>query len=482
MLNPPPIGIGSLAAVLRQDGHDLDLFDTTFYPTFSQTSDKAKEINLQVRPFNFGDRNVKTKKNNMQKDLKEKVESFCPDLIAISILEPTFVQSITILDALKEYDMPIIAGGVFPTFAPELVLSHPAVNIVCIGEGEYALRDICRRMKHKEDILNEPNLCYKNDSLIIKNPLRELTKLDNLPIPDYDLFEPDRFYRPMAGNIYRALPIETNRGCPFHCSFCNSPAQAQLYRQNGTGNFFRKKSIARIYSEIEHLRGKYDIEYIYFTSDTFLSMSDSEFDQFIEMYDTIQLPFWIQTRPETIDKNRPVSLKEIGCHRMSMGIEHGNYKFRKTVLKKNISNESIIQACNDIFEAGIPLTINNIIGFPGETRELVFDTIQLNRQLKFDTSNAYVFAPFHGTQLHKTCIENGLIPKQKTARNLTIDAVLDMPQLSKMEIEGLRRTFALYARLPREYWPKIKIAEGEGDESEKAFEELRKVYIEEYFN
>ena len=210
-------------------------------------------------------------------------------------------------------------------------------------------------------------------------------------------------------------------------------------------------------------------------------MTRSEFDQFVEIYSEFQLPFWIQTRPETITKEKAMALKKIGCHRMSLGVEHGNFDFRKSVLKKNMPNETIIKASDSIAKAGIPLTINNIIGFPDETRKLVFDTINLNRQLKFDTSNAYAFSPFHGTPLQEVCLRKGLISEKRTVKNLTIDAALDMSQLSRKEIEGLRKTFALYARLPKEYWPQIKVAEGNDEQARRAFEELRKIYLERYF-
>lgn len=481
MLNPPPVSIGILSTIMKDRGFELDLFDTTYYPTFSQTSDKAKETNLQVRPFDYGERNISLKETDLFDDLRNKVETFVPDLIAISILEPTFAQAVSLLDTIQDYKIPVVAGGVFPTFAPERVLSHSAVEIVCIGEGEGPLLELCEMMRSGKDISGIKNLWVKKESGIIKNKIRPVVNLDELPLPDYDLFEPERFFRPMAGKIYRAIPIETNRGCPYQCAFCNSPSQIKLYREHGAGNFFRKKSMGRIKEELRHLIPLYDAEYVYFPSDTFLSLTSREFEQFIEIYSEFQLPFWVQTRPETITKEKAMALKKIGCHRMSLGVEHGNYEFRKKVLKKKIPNRVIIEACDAIAEAGIPLTINNILGFPGETRELVFDTINLNRKLKFDTTNAYAFSPFHGTPLHEVCLKNGLISEDRTVKNLTIDTVLDTPNLPKQEVEGLRKTFALYARLPKEFWPQIRIAEGYDKAAQNAFEELRKIYIDRYF-
>ena len=481
MLNPPPVSIGIFTAILKRAGFELELFDTTYYPTFSQTSDKAKETNLQVRHFDFAERNVSLKQTDLFEDLRNTVETFAPDLIAISILEPTFDQAVSLLDAIADYDIPVIAGGVFPTFAPEQVLSHPAVDIVCIGEGEGALLELCERMRRGQDISGIENLRIKTEDQTAATPIRPVVELDELPIPDYSLFEPERLFRPMAGKVYRTVPVETNRGCPFQCTYCNSPSQTKLYRDHNAGNFFRKKSLPVIRDELRELSRLYEPEYVYFPSDTFLSMTEAEFDEFIEIYSEFRLPFWMQTRPETITLERVVALKEVGCHRMSMGIEHGNAEFRKQVLHKNTTNEIIIEACDAIAQAGIPLSVNNIIGFPGETRELVFDTIRLNRQLTFDTTNAYVFAPFHGTVLYDLCVRQGLIAPSRTVHNLTMDSGLDMPQLPRREIDGLRKTFALYARLGEEYWPKIQIAEGDDEEAQKAFEELREIYIAAYF-
>ena len=211
------------------------------------------------------------------------------------------------------------------------------------------------------------------------------------------------------------------------------------------------------------------------------SSSDEEFENFVEVYSEFKLPFWIQTRAETVTEYRINKLKEIGCHRMSLGLEHGNYEFRKKVVIKKFDDETYIRATEMIADAGIPLSINNIIGFPDETRELVFDTIELNRKLKFDTTNAFPYAPFHGTSLHKLCLERGYITNEFNPGSLNVDIPLDMPQLSRKEIGGLRRTFALYARMPREYWPKIERAEKSDEEGNRVYSELKKIYRDEFF-
>ena len=482
LMNPPPISIGVFTALLKQHGFEVGLFDTTLYSDPNEIgSDDAKEESLMVRPFDYGERGVTLKDGGFEVDLIKKVEEYRPDLIALSALECSYPTAVTMLAALKDFDVPVIVGGVFATFAPEIVLSNKNVNMVCIGEGEDAFLEVCKRLATGNDCSDVENIWIKKDGQIIKNKLRKLVDLNKQPIPDYSLFEVERFYRPMAGKVYKTIPIETNRGCPYTCAFCNSPSINKLYRENGSKTFFRKKNMNTIQKELRYLIKKWDAEYVYFTSDTFLSVTNAEFDRFVDVYSEFKIPFWMQSRVEAITEYRVKKLKEIGCHRMSIGLEHGNEKFRKRVLKKKFDNEQFVRASNIIADVGIPLTVNNIIGFPDETRELVFDTIELNRKLIFDTTNALPFAPFHGTLLHELCVERGYISADFNPGSLNVDVSLDMPQLPREEINGLKRTFALYARMPKKYWPKIEKAEKFDEEGNQLYAELKKIYQETYF-
>ena len=127
----------------------------------------------------------------------------------------------------------------------------------------------------------------------------------------------------MAGQVYKMLPVETIRGCPFTCRFCNSPDQMRLYKGIGS-NFYRKKRMDLVYKELKYFKDVEKVQYNYFWADTFLGMSNKEFDEFCEMYSDIKLPFWIQTRPETVTDHNMKKLKSVGLHRISFGIEHGN--------------------------------------------------------------------------------------------------------------------------------------------------------------
>jgi radical SAM superfamily enzyme YgiQ (UPF0313 family) len=293
-----------------------------------------------------------------------------------------------------------------------------------------------------------------------KNPITKPVDINQLPtITDIGIFGEERFYRPMGGKIRRLLPVETHRGCPYTCAFCGSPAQNRLY--DGTGTFFRKKSIELVKQEIEHHIKTWKVEYLFFWADTFLAWSPKEFDEFCEMYQDIKLPFWCQTRTETISRYKFKKLKDIGLNRISFGMEHGNEKFRKDVVKRHYSNKQAIELMKIPTELDITYSVNNIIGFPGETRELAFDTVEMNRNFKSDDSSCSTFIPFAGTELRKLAESQGLITPDVICNrsHFNEQGILDMPQWRKSEVDKLRKTFNMYVKFPKSRWSEIKKAE-----------------------
>jgi len=90
-----------------------------------------------------------------------------------------------------------------------------------------------------------------------------------------------------------------------------------------------------VYEGLKNFKEMQGCEYNYFWADTFLALNPKEFDEFCEMYSEINLPFWMQTRPETTTDYKIRRLAEVGLHRISFGIEHGNEKFRNTFWIEN---------------------------------------------------------------------------------------------------------------------------------------------------
>ncbi|KJU81328.1 radical SAM domain-containing protein [Candidatus Magnetobacterium bavaricum] len=484
-INTLPPAIGLFTAILKNDGHQVRLFDTTVYEGLynSSDADKQKSENLNARPYDDSLIRQYTKNSDAENDFLSLVRNYKPDLIAMSATEDMYSIGVNILSHLDNHRPPVVAGGVFPTFAPELALkmSNNKIDMLLIGEGENTLPELCRKLERGDDISTIDGLCTIKEGKLTQNCLPKPVDLNIYPLPDYSLFEESRFYRPMQGKLRRMLPITTIRGCPFTCGYCNSPSQRDIYK-NSDFDFFRKKDIEHVYKELKHCLQNYRADSFYFWADTFLAWNEYEFESFCDMYSEFKLPFWIQTRPETVTEHRFKRLKEVGLLRVAFGVEHGNEEFRRKVLLRKVSNNTIIDNLNIVTSLKIPISVNNILGFPTETRELAFDTIELNRHIRSDGINAYSYTPFHGTPLRILSEQLGYVNKNSLATSITNPTMISMPHFTKKDIEGLRRCFVLYVKMPRHRWKEIEKAESLTPEGDAIWKELKDECLSKYMH
>ncbi len=214
-------------------------------------------------------------------------------------------------------------------------------------------------------------------------------------------------------------------------------------------------------------------------------MGDDRFGEFAKRYKEIRLPFWCNTRPETITEEKVKLLEEIGCDRITLGIEHGNEDFRKNLMNRRYSNETVINAIEILKNSKIPISVNAIIGSPDETRELIFDTIKLIRKLdlrKSDSISCLLLAPYKGTFMRDVCVQKGYIDKDTNSPDHSVGYVMKNPIFTKDELFGLMRTFTSYCRLSEEYFPLIRKAERFDKEGNESFEQVKKIYSEKFFS
>jgi anaerobic magnesium-protoporphyrin IX monomethyl ester cyclase len=483
-MNMLPPAIALFSSLLKQNGHEVELFDSTYYQ--DDYGLEGNRINrLNVASFDPNEKGIKMKTSRWEDDLREHINTFTPDLIALSATEDMWLLGTRLLEEIEGYIIknrtPVIIGGVFATFAPEIAIQHRLINLVCVGEGENSLIELCRRIERGDSFNDVTNLWVKqSDGSIIKNPISDPYDINKTPILDVNLFEPNRLYRPMAGKWYKMMPVETIRGCPYKCAFCNSPDQMTMYKERTEASFFRKKEISLVHKELKYFKEVLGTEYNYFWADTFLSWNEKEFEEFCDMYADIGLPFWMQTRPETVTDYKIKRLAKVGLHRITFGIEHGNPKFRKKMLDRGQNNDAIINATKVPHRHGVQFSVNNITGFPTETRELAMDTVELNRHIEADNQDIFSFVPFHGTPLRKICEDLGLVTPETITRCLRDKPMLVMDQYSVEEIEGLLKCFVMYIKFPKNRWPEIKKAEEDTPEGNKIYSNLFQEYHERY--
>jgi len=478
-----PVGIASLAAVLKEDGIGVKIFDTAFYPSADRSQTVIKSERMMTKAVSDEDRYLPENTTRMEDDLAAILRSYRPDLVAISTLEIMYRSTQQICRLIKQQQpaLPIVAGGVFPTLSPDMVIAEESIDIVCHGEGESALRELCRRLSAGEPHTGITGLWIKAGGRLYRNPPSPLHDINQLPFPDFSEFDPRMFYKPMQGRMYKMMNIETSRGCYNNCTYCAAPQLRKFFRENGCGRYDRIMNVDRIIEQIHHQAGKYHPEFIYFSSENFLSLSDEDFARFIDAYEEVHLPFWIQTRIETLTRERIAALKEVGMLWLTIGLEHGNEEFRRKVLKRHYSNGKFIEKMDILRDAGIGASLNNMIGFPGETRDLIFDTVRMNRLLYQRNnrleSNVFLFTPYRGCELYDVCREDNLLSDVPipSENSLSERSVLGFPKKVQDDLTGIIRTFNLYVRLPEEYDEQIRVAEKPGKEGDLMLQKLTKL-------
>lgn len=487
MMLTPSYAVGLFTAILKKQGYSVDLFDCTPYlPTheFLKEALPVTRANTLLNSRKFDPISLWGKaKSNLLDDFREKLDRFQPQVIIFSTLvEDTWPQLKELLDVLRDFPLiRTLTGGVFTTMAPEVVIEHPDIQVIGTGEGEEVIVDFCEAVRTNSDYLHIPGTWAKSaDGSIIRNRRRPLVNI-NTTVADFSLFDDRRFLRPLGAKIWKAMPLETYRGCPYTCTFCNSPAQVVIAKENDQGNYLRRKRMDNLRNEMEIMIERHKPDFFYINDDAFLARPKQEVADFVKMYDGVKIPFWFQTRFEDVDAGKLKALKDVGCYRISFGLEHGNEKYRRERLYRNISNEKILQKAEVVAQSGIPFTLNIIVGFPYETRELIFESIDFIRKIRgYDSLSVNVFVPYHGTVLRTMALKEGWLDPERQTTSVIAESILDMPPpyLSSDEILGLQRTFPLYAKLPKSRWADVRIAEKEDVEGKAMFSALAKEFYD----
>jgi anaerobic magnesium-protoporphyrin IX monomethyl ester cyclase len=393
-------GIGSISSVLKQGGHSTSLLYL------------SQEIS--------------------QEELIRRVEKLKPDLIGFSTgtHQWRFVREYSrwLKDSLK---LPIICGGIHPTLAPEEVISEPGIDMLCRGEGEHVLLELANNMEEGKDITQIQNLWIKGPrDDIIKNPLRPLIPdLDSLPFPDRDLYD---YGNLLKENAYEHM-LMASRGCPYRCSYCCSPALNQLY--SGKGPPVRTRSPQNVIEELTMLQYKYRVESFFFMDETF-TLNHRWLSEFCQLYQGRFIkPFKVFVRVETVNEEILRLLKETGCSTLLIGVESGNEEIRRKIMNRGMKNEDIIRVFQMADKIGIKTWNFNLLGVPGETKETIQETIDLNIKISPDHIQNSVFFPYPGTELYNLCEREGYLTGEERTSYFDDRPVINLPTISREEIQ-----------------------------------------------
>jgi len=351
-----PYGLACIAGFLKQKNHDIRLIDAT---------------------YEFD--------NRFQ--LKSLILNEQPEFVGISVTTPLLIESLYICNFIKE-NLPqtrTILGGPHPSALPQETMSHPTVDMVVFGEGEYTLQEILEG-KDPKDI---KGLCYRSNGEIKMNPARPLIDdLDSLPFPLFEQLPIDRYGLPYMG---KSVGIITSRGCPYNCTFCASGVVH--------GHRSRFRSVDRVLDEISYLKTSFSVNTIIFCDDTFETNIDRVFDFCTKLINRkLNIKWCCTSRANDLTDELLKIMKTSGCKLIHIGIESANQEILDKT-GKGINLQKAKETVRRIKMIGLEVYGYFILGLPYETEKTIQETIKFSRDLDFDYAQFSILTPLPGTKV-----------------------------------------------------------------------------------
>jgi anaerobic magnesium-protoporphyrin IX monomethyl ester cyclase len=356
-------------------------------------------------------------------DLSARVRDVAPDLIGISLTTLQWPRAREVVADLKaELDLPVVAGGLHPTFTPEVTLSSPGFDFACLGEGEEPVLDLLNALERGTDTRSIRNIWARGgERPLLRAPI---ASLDDLPWMARDILDEP------PGLVH----FVTQRGCPFPCPHCAARTWSDLYEHEGryTG---RRRSVENVIGELCAIRESGPLNFVNFLDDTF-TLDRRWVREFCRVFrEEINVGFSILARVETLTEEILHRLGEAGCTMITYGVESGSPRIRREVLERPVENERFIEVFNWTRAAGIMPIASYMIGLPGETREDLELTLRFAERLDAFDLNTNVYYPYPGTQLGRDCEKRGLLPENHADLPADLsESTLDLEHLSRADV------------------------------------------------
>lgn len=357
-------------------------------------------------------------------EIEEKIREFKPDIVGISaMIFPLLDGAIAIGKIAKKVNpkTTVVFGGAYNSVNYERFLKKGYCDYCVIGEGEETFREFVEKYNAKKPLTNIKGLAYiENNKLVFEK--RELIKdLDKVPYPAYDLVDVEEYFkRKMVYSVNavpeRALPVITSRGCPFNCVFCAI--------KKHMGQVWRPHSDKYVVKHIKYLKEKYKLTKIHFLDDN-VSANQDRFMKILKGITPLKIKWDDPSamRGDTLNYKILKKMKESGNTNVDIAIESGNQDVVNRIVRKNISLKKVEEVARDCKKLNIKLGAYYIIGFPGETKKNMKETVDFAIRLLKDYNVSpclYVANPIFGTDLYKICEEKGYIKKGLTEHDLAM--------------------------------------------------------------
>jgi len=421
----PPIGIMSLSSVLKLAGQQVRLFD--------QANPATPKDVILVEVGRFG-----------------------PDLVGMSFLSTTSYPYAKILARAVRAAYPdarLAFGGVFATLnAPLVKRQVPEVDFVCRGDGEQLILDL---LAHLDDPSSVAGVTWQDSGgLLRENPPRPLDRnLDQWPFPDregldLDFVESLPLDVPFVLSRERYTTMQTSRGCPWPCVFCDIP----IFNEGK----WRSRSPEHVVAELKHLEEN-GYRSVYFVDDHFL-LQPKRIEAICKGIERegLTIQWGCEGRVDSVCMDLFPAMARANCRTLMFGIESGSQKILDRLKKEQTlaQTEAAVTAAK---KAGIEIVHGFfVVGNPDETEEDMVQTFRFASKLPLDTFAFNRLCVYRGTPLWQEYLQRGLVSDEtdwyKYFKCSSIDpTVLPGEKIHAIRSRELRRLILYkFARYPRQ--------------------------------
>ena len=367
----PPLGTLYAAALLRERGFSVALFDSML----ENPEEKFPAVVAEVRP-----RVVAIYEDNF---------NFLSKMCLKRMREIAF----GMIDTAKTFGATVVVNGSDASDHCSHYLQRGA-DYVLLGEAEWTLLELMTALERQPALapLDAPGLAYWSppDGRVRRTPARTAMKsLDSLPFPSRDLADIAQYRSTWKqAHGFFAMNLVASRGCPYKCNWCAKP----IY-----GNSFTVRSPECVASEMLELRDRYGADFLWFADDLFGIRMEwvQELADCAERKSAL-VPFKMQSRVDLMNEDTVSALQRAGCAEVWMGAESGSQKILDAMDKGTLVSQ-IQSATQRLRSRGIRACYFLQFGYPGETWSDIEKTIHLVRETRPDDVGVSVSYPLPGT-------------------------------------------------------------------------------------
>jgi radical SAM superfamily enzyme YgiQ (UPF0313 family) len=293
----------------------------------------------------------------------------------------------------------VLLGGVGVSDIAEIALDYTGADAVCTQEAEAVLPDILRSVEEGRSFENCLGIVYRDGDKNVRRPGGPVPEdLDALPYPAHHLFDIDGI-APKSFNGWgavKSMHLITSRGCPFRCTFCiNSLLNDKDYREQSYGSSTlgskkpqRFRSPESVRKEINFLRDRYGITDFHFADEEFVTHKEHLFGICAALKEA-NVTWSTSARADWASEEKLAAMKGSGCRYVLFGIESGS----QTILDSMEKKAKVARAAEGIvncYKVGLRFWPNMMIGYPGETKETILETVSFCKEMKIPFEASFV--------------------------------------------------------------------------------------------